>query len=70
MPLKLVVFFLIATENARKAVIEFQKLIFLGEDLQALKGHCNNSVKSFDQPPPPPPTASSPPDSPQYSYIF
>jgi hypothetical protein len=32
---------LIATGNAIKAVIELQKLIFLGEDLQALKGHCN-----------------------------
>jgi hypothetical protein len=40
-------FFSIATENARKAVIEFQKLIFLGEDLQALKGHCNLRLLQF-----------------------
>ena len=40
-------FFSIATEYARKAVIEFQKLIFLGEDLQALKGHCNLRLLQF-----------------------
>jgi hypothetical protein len=47
MPLKLVVFFPIATENGRKAVTEFQKLIFLGEDLQALKGDCNLRLLQF-----------------------
>ena len=40
-------FFSIATENARKAVIEFQKLIFFGEDPQALKGHCNLRLLQF-----------------------
>jgi hypothetical protein len=40
-------FFPIATENGRKAVMEFQKSIFLGEDLQALKGDCNLRLLQF-----------------------